>query len=155
MFQTSKDMQLNNYPGELSPGRAHWHSIAQTLLIRWFQVRYICADTAIEQILMTGDLDVLEAINADPSFHLLSVNLVSPPSINGTDNWLISPLCRVTTLVRNRLNMELLLSYEYHLVGGAMLIERLSSITETDNAGVERKDLFIRCGPARRANSPH
>jgi hypothetical protein len=147
MFQTSKDMQLRNYPDELSQGRAHWHSITQTLLIRWFQVRYVCADTAIEQILMTGDLDVLEAINTDTSFHLLGVNLVSPPSINGTDNWMMSPLRRVTTLVGNRLSMELLLSYEYHLDDGGMLVERLSSTMQLDAAGVERKDLFIRCNP--------
>jgi hypothetical protein len=150
MFQTSKDMQLRSYLGGLPSGRQQWHSIIQTLLIRWFQIRYICTDSSIEQILMTGDLEVLEAINTDPSFHLLSVNLVSPPTINGTDNWAISPLRSVVTLIRHNLDMEELLGFEYHLHEGRVLVESLSGTLHFDHLEIERFELLIQCNPMPR-----
>lgn len=137
-------MQLSSYLSELQPGYLQWHSIAQTLLIRWFQIRYV-SDTSIEQILITGDLEVLEAINADSTFCLLGVNLVSPPSMNGTNNWTLSPLRSVTTLVRRKLNKEELLGYEYHLDKGGVLFERFGKTLRPECAGVERSELIIRC----------
>lgn len=147
MFQTSKDMQLFSDPGVSSLKRQQWHSLTQTLLIRWFQVRYVCADSLSEQILITGDLDVLAAVNADPSFLLVGVNLVSPPYINGTNNWALSPLRRVTTLSRHNLNMEELLGYEYHLDEGRIIFEKFGSALRLDPIGVERTELLIRNAP--------
>lgn len=144
MFETSKQMQLCSYPDTSPAGRLRWHSITQTLLIRWFHIRYLCVDSLTEQVLMTGDLEVLESINADSSFNLISVSLASPPSINGTDNWVFSPLRRVTTLIRNNVNMEELLGYEYHVDHGRVLIESFSSAIELDVTEVERTDIFIR-----------
>lgn len=142
MFETSKEMQLCSYPSASPAGRLHWHSIAQTLLIRWFHIRYLCADSFTEQVLITGDLEVLESINADPSFHLINVSLASPPSINGTDNWAFSPLRRVTTLIRNNVNMGELLGYEYHVDHGRIFFEQFSC--GVDGMEVERTDLIIR-----------
>lgn len=147
MFETSKEMQLLGCPSVSSASRMQWHSFTQTLLIRWFHIRYFCEDSLTEQILLTGDLDVLESINADCNFRLINVNLASPPAINGTDNWAFSPLRRVTTLTRKSLKMEELLGYEYQVDDGTILFEPFSSITLFYRSDVTRTDLFIRTQP--------
>lgn len=150
MFETTKEMQLPVYP-TASAKRMQWHSFTQTLPIRWFHIRYFCDDSLTEQILLTGDLDVLESINSDPTFRLINVNLASPPAINGTDNWAFSPLRRVTTLTRKNRRMEELLGYEYHADDGTILFEPFSGVTPFDHSEVARADLFIRARPMAEA----
>jgi hypothetical protein len=108
-----------------------------------------------EQVLLTGDLEVLESLNADKSFHLIAVHLVSPPNLNGTDNWAFSPLSRVTTVVQNRLGRQKLLGYEYQVSDGKVLVEQFSSCVTLDNTKVERVDLCIRSVDPTLQSTPH
>lgn len=142
MFETSREMQLNGLPIASPRKFQQWHSVTQTLLIRWFQIRYLCTDPLTEKVLMTGDLEVLASINADPSFHVLNVNLASPPNINGTDNWAFSRLTKVTTLISRSPNWEKLVGYEYHIEGGMIIFEAFDSSEE--NGKIERVELLIR-----------
>lgn len=126
MFLTSKEMLLELPPDLIEEGWHQWHTITQILPSRWFHLRYFTADQ--EHTLMTVDLDVVGNINADSSFHLISVSLVSPPNMNGTDEWLLSPLVSVVTLVMNDGEAERLLGYEYRLKTGDRIPEYFNAL---------------------------
>jgi hypothetical protein len=155
MFETSKEMQLGCYLNNSPAGRLQWHSITQTLLIRWFHIRYLCEDSLAERVLMTGDLEVLESINSDSSFQVIAVHLASPPDINGTNNWALSPLYRITTLFRTRPDFQELLGFEYYVDGGKVFFEPFSSSVSPKDIEIERADLFIRRNPLTPKPTPH
>jgi hypothetical protein len=147
MFQTSKNMQLR-LPVNIAPhGYQQWHTVTQTLPVRWFHVRYACIESHAEQILMTGDLDIVENINNDSTLNLFDVSLASPPQLNGTAGWLLSSLRSVITLVRPRDDMEQLLGYEYRLDSGRSMIERIGGHYKLDCPEIQRSEMVIRCNP--------
>lgn len=144
MFQTSKDMQLYSPTAIAMAGRQQWHSVAQSLMVRWFHIRYVAAGTSVEQILMTGDMDVLEAVSGDPSLSLVRVGIMCPPHVNGTQHWSFSVLHSVTTLLKVQAQSEQLIGYEYQLADGCTYFEQISTVITLGNGGVQRIVLVVR-----------
>lgn len=125
MFLTSKEMHIDLPQDLIEDGWHQWHTITQVLPTRWFHLRYFTADLSAEHTLMTVDLDVVQNINTDPSFSLVNVSLVSPPHMNGTEEWTLSPLSGVVTLIVQDGEVERLLGYEYCLKTGSRIPEYL------------------------------
>lgn len=115
-------------PDLIEEGWHQWHTISQVLPTRWFHLRYFTVDLSREHTLMTVDLDAVQGINADSSFNLVNVSLVSPPHMNGTGEWLLSSLVSVVTLIIKDGEMERLLGYEYRLKTGGRIPEYLNGV---------------------------
>lgn len=130
-------------PDLLEEGWHQWHTISQVLPTRWFHLRYFTADLTQEHTLMTVDLDVVEDINANSSFNLINVSLVSPPQMNGTGEWLLSPLVSIVTLIMNDGGTERLLGYEYRLKTGSPIPEYMSALGCNTQSEVIRNEMYF------------
>lgn len=136
-------MYMELPPDLLEEGWHQWHTISQVLPTRWFHLRYFTADLTREHTLMTVDVDVVENINADSSFNLVNVSLVSPPQMNGTGEWLLSPLLSIVTLIMTDGEAERLLGYEYRLKTGDPIPEYLSALGCTPLSRVIRNEMVL------------
>lgn len=141
MFLTSKDMLIDLPPDLGREGWQQWHTVSQLLPIRWFHIRYFTTDLSTEHILMTGDLDVVHSISSDASFNLINVSLVSPPQMNGSEEWVLSSLIGVVTMIIKNGEAERLLGYEYHLKTGIWIPEYIDRVACKKNQDIQRNEI--------------
>lgn len=92
---------------------------------------------------MTVDLDVVQNINTDPSFSLVNVSLASPPHMNGTEEWMLSPLSSIVTLIMKGGEVERLLGYEYCLKSGSRIPEYLGGLGCNGSSDVIRNEMVF------------
>lgn len=147
MFLTSKEMHINLPQDLVEEGWHQWHTITQVLPTRWFHLRYFTADLSTEHTLMTVDLDVVQDINTDPSFSLVNVSLVSPPHMNGTEEWTLSPLSSIVTLIMKDGEAERLLGYEYCLKAGCRIPEYLGGLGSNGGSNVIHNEIVFNYMP--------
>lgn len=143
MFQTSQAMELDTPFPISSEDYKQWHCVSQVIPVPWFHIRYKKEGAFLEQILMTGDLDLLEEINDDPSIKLVDVSLASPPLLNGTQGWLLSALKSVTALIISNGNSSGLLGHEYLLLNGEIMVDSFGKIEEFDQADIDRHEVVL------------
>lgn len=147
MFLTSKEMKIDLPRDLIEDGWQQWHSITQVLPTRWFHLRYFTADLSTEHTLMTVDLDVVQNINIDTGFNLVNVSLVSPPHMNGTEDWMLSSLASVVTLIIKDGEVERLLGYEYRLKTGSRIPEYLGGLGCDGESDVIHNEMIFNYKP--------
>ena len=98
MFATNDVGEINVPSGLAEEGERLWQYVIQRIPMPWFHIEYKVAgpeDLNFARIMFTPYLPHIEQLNKMSDTSVVRVSLMSPPSMNGTDDWKLESLAEV------------------------------------------------------------
>lgn len=143
MFQTSRSSEIS-LPASLGDDdHQQWHTISQTLMTCWFHIHCINLSTRLEKVLFTGMPEVLEEVTRSPRVKISEVNIVTPPQLNMTGGWELSPLQQIVIFERYHKENKTLIGFQYLLMDGRVLTDQFDRRFKLSRSDIERRVISI------------
>lgn len=98
MFLTQPEAAVPLHPGLFEPGHQGWAFVEMTLARPFFHVTYSYPTGGGHRLgrnLLCDRIDVLVTLAGTSGVEIRQANLLSPPALNGSDNWKLERILEV------------------------------------------------------------
>jgi hypothetical protein len=142
MFRTyQRDAMILS--SKLEPDLQLWSRVEQVILLPWFYLTaFKSGDPSSRHMLMISDVQTLEGLSLarSASITIESIQLATPPTMNGEDRWLMEQLTEITYVPTSK---GVARHYRLKVRGGAVYINPSDIGLEVELGNISRVVLSL------------
>ncbi len=160
MFETHDSAELPIPPGLGDPGIRMWSYVVCRLFVPWIHVvRRVNHEEdgepyALHETLFLTHVEQLLQLQGDPEVKIVTIDLVSPGHLNGSDRWKLEPLAEIWEGIEPGTDVQM--AHVYVLKNGARYLDSGLASSESELRNLRRLLAFETGAttPGRKKNKP-